>query len=250
MTQDGLLANIGDKRRLRCLLPAEGYALWADTYDADPNPLLALEERTLDSLLPNLEGSTVLDAACGTGRWLSKLLSLGAREGIGVDFSYEMLVQGMRKRGLRGRLVQAECAAIPVATGTIDLAICSMAAGYLADLHGLASELSRVMRKGGRLILTDFHPESSRKGWRRTFRYAGEVIEIQNFQHSADQLCASFHACGFKIERILSPCFGDPEKTIFEQCGKEPLFEQARQGPAILICCFTRGGRCSPGDRR
>ena len=72
--------------RTRQVSTLEGHALWADTYDGAANPLLALEELAMEPLLPDLAGQYVADLACGTGRWLEKLLRRGAREALGVDF--------------------------------------------------------------------------------------------------------------------------------------------------------------------
>lgn len=228
----------------RRLLPAEAYALWADSYDSDPTPLLALEERELLPLLPCLKGKFVLDVACGTGRWLSLLLARGAGQGIGFDLSHEMLAQARRKHAIRGSLARADCTAIPVSSGKVDIAVCSFAVGYVADLGALASELSRVLREGGHLIVTDLHPSGLGRGWRRTFRHNGEVVEIANFRFSIERLCGSFREHGFRLEQVLSPHFGDPERPIFRRCRKEHLFEQLQAGPAILICTFSLGGSC------
>jgi len=231
-----------------CLLPVDAYALWAQTYDSDPNPLLALEEREVAPLLPCLEGKFVLDVACGTGRWLSILLARGARHGMGLDLSREMLAQAQRKHVLRESLTRADCTAIPVSSGIVDMAICSFAAGYVADLGAVASELSRALMKGGQLILTDVHPSGLERGWRRTFRHDGEVVEIANSQFSIEHLCKTFREHGLNLERIISPCFGESERPIFKKCGKEHLFEQSQAGPAIFICSFSLGGSCTSAD--
>jgi ubiquinone/menaquinone biosynthesis C-methylase UbiE len=230
-----------DTRPRRFLPPIKAHALWAATYDNDPNPLLALEERELMPLLPDLEGAFVLDVACGTGRWLNRLLGRGIRRGVGIDLSPEMLAQARRKQALYSRLVCADCTAMPIASGIADLALCSFAVSYVARLERFASELSRVVRKGGRLILTDFHPSCHRRGWRRTFRHMGGVVEILDFQYSIGELCAAFQVSGFDLESILSPSFGEAERTVFRKCGKEHLFEKAREGPAIMICRFRLG---------
>lgn len=232
-----------------CLPPADAYALWAQTYDSDPNPLLALEERELLPLLPRLEGAFVLDIACGTGRWLNLLLARGARHGVGFDLSHEMLGQARRKQALRESLLRADCTAIPVATGVTDLAICSFAASYVADLSLLSCELSRVLKKGGRLILTDFHPSGLERGWRRTFRYNGEVVEIVNFKFSLDQLCRTFREQRFELDQMICPSFGEAERPIFRRCGKERLLEQSQAGPAIFISSFRLASTDLPGNR-
>lgn len=233
----------------RTLPPADAYALWAQTYDRDPNPLLALEEREMLPLLPNLQGAFVLDVACGTGRWLNLLLARGARQGIGFDLSLEMLGQARRKRALQNGIVRAGCTAIPIASGVADLAVCSFAASYVADLRLLGSELSRVLRKGGRVILSDLHPAGLEKGWRRTFRHGAEVVEISNFRFSLDHLFNTFREHGLKLERLISPCFGEAERPIFRSCGKEHLFERSQPEPAIFIGSFRLGISGLPGDR-
>src|SRR5579863_3159981 len=91
-----------------CVSVEEGYERWAETYDDAPNPLLHLEERKLTALLPDLDGKCALDLACGTGRWLEKLLGMGARLQVGVDFSAAMLRVAGKKSALHGRLARAD----------------------------------------------------------------------------------------------------------------------------------------------
>lgn len=245
MTQKGTAV---DHEPLR-LAPVEAYSLWAESYDSAPNPLLALEERILGPILPDPKGTFVLDLACGTGRWLNTLLALGARRGVGLDLSSQMLAQARRKHILRESLIRADGTAIPISPRIVDTAICSFAISYVADLDALASELSRVMKIGGHLIITDFHPSASDRGWRRTFRHSGNVVEILNIQRSIEHLSRAFQKCGFMPERIFSPCFGEPERPIFMRCGKKHLFEQSQATPAIFICLFRLGGSYGMADR-
>lgn len=245
MTQNG---TVVDRQPLR-LASAEAYSLWAESYDSVPNPLLALEERILGPILPDPKGTFVLDLACGTGRWLNTLLTQGARQGVGLDLSSQMLAQARRKQVVRESLIRADCTANPISSRIVDIAICSFAISYVADLGALAFELSRVMKMGGHLIITDFHPSASERGWRRTFHYSGHVVEILNFQRSIEHLCRAFQRYRFMLDGIVSPCFGEPEKPIFMRCGKEHLFERLQAGPAIFICFFRLGGSCGMADR-
>lgn len=245
MTQNDTVVN---RQPLR-LAPAEAYSLWAESYDSVPNPLLALEERVLGPILPDSKGTFVLDLACGTGRWLNTLLAQGARQGVGLDLSSQMLAQARHKRMMRQSLIRADCTATPISSRIVDIAICSFAISYVADVGALALELSRVMKTGGHLIITDFHPSASERGWRRTFHYSGYVVEILNFQRSIEGMCQTFQRYGFRLDRIISPCFGEPERSIFMRCRKEHLFEQSQMGPAIFICLFRLSGSSGMADR-
>ncbi len=216
----------------------EGYDLWASTYDRDPNPLLALEERALQSFLPDPKGKQVLDVACGTGRWLERLLGAGARSGAGADFSSAMLRAGMSKAGLEGCLARADCLALPFRSGFADLLICSLTLGHIDDLVPVAREFARVTRPRADVFITEVHPEGYAIGWRTGFRNRGQSLEITTFAHSVREVREAFTSGGFDLVRLIEPCFDDPERPIFEQAGRLYLFEQVRDIPAVLICHF------------
>src|SRR5262245_47177395 len=104
--------------------PFTGHELWADVYDTVPNPLLSLEERELSKWVGNLHGLSVADVGCGTGRWMQRACSLGAKSLVGIDFSPNMLRQAAQKPGLRGRLALANAAELPLQSSSMDCVIC------------------------------------------------------------------------------------------------------------------------------
>jgi len=231
------------------LSAGEAHAAWAPSYDRNPNPMFSLEERIIDPLLPGpaeITEMAVLDVACGTGRWLEHFQNRGARLSVGFDFSPEMLNVARRKSLLQDQLLQADCQSIPVLSNTMDVAICSFAVSYLDDLCRFASELSRVVKKGGQIFITDFHPAAHRRGWKRSFRYDGGVVEISSFQYSISSICEKFATAGFNLVTRSEPCFGEEERSIFEGAGKGLLFEEARKEPAIFICHFRRSTDRTP----
>ena len=73
------------------LMPQEVFDSWADVYDGQPNPLLSLEQRLLGPMLADVRGLDILDAGCGTGRWLEQLAERSPRSLLGVDTSPAML---------------------------------------------------------------------------------------------------------------------------------------------------------------
>src|SRR5271170_5801850 len=75
----------------------QAFGLWSQVYDDQLNPLLSLEQRLLARMLPDVRGLDVLDAGCGTGRWLAYLAAQSPRSLVGVDACPEMLARASAK---------------------------------------------------------------------------------------------------------------------------------------------------------
>jgi malonyl-CoA O-methyltransferase len=229
-----------DGRWLRVLSVEEGYHLWADTYDSDLNPLLTLEERVLAPLLPDVRTKTVVDLACGTGRWLKRLLDRGARLAIGVDLSWAMLGRAASKGQLRRHVIRADCLRLPVRTETADLVICSLSIGHISELGGFAGEIARIGKHECDVYITDLHPEAYAYGWRSGFRHSTGSREIRTYQHSKENIVNAFQKWAFEPLPFMEPHFDWPERGIFAAAGKADEFEQLRRIPALLVYHFAR----------
>ena len=206
------------------LEPAAAYALWADDYPPYAhNPLMLAEERAMLALLPgDLGGSRVLDAGCGSGRYLIHARRRGARQTVGVDLSLEMLararsselevlsfeVSNASNSKLKAHnltLIQASLDAIPLRSGWADITICGLTLGHLQDLRAPLAELARVTRGGGRLLCSDFHPIGRDLGWRREFSVSGQRYAVRHTWHLNDDWRRAAAASGLEIVRVLEP---------------------------------------------
>ena len=87
-----------------------------------------------------------MDLATGTGRWVELALSRGVWA-TGVDRCPEMLAIAAAKRGVKGRLVCADIRALPFASRSADVAVCSFALGYVDRLDLAFAEMARVARR-------------------------------------------------------------------------------------------------------
>jgi malonyl-CoA O-methyltransferase len=214
----------------------EGYALWADTWDATPSPIVALEHRVLLPLLQRwiarLHPHCAIDVGCGTGRWTAHLSA------IGVDASQPMLAVASGKPGLHGRLAVADATALPMANGSADLVLCALTLGHIPDSVAAIREFARILAPGGTLILTDFHPAAAAKGWQRTFHSDGRVYEIEHHAYTLDQLCDA--AAGLKLADSVDATIGEPERALFDTAGKSELFAAACRMPAVLLTRWIR----------
>jgi SAM-dependent methyltransferase len=71
---------------------------------------------------------------------------------VGIDLSAAELAVA-RRRGAE-RLVRASAAALPLASGSVDVVVCSMALQVLTPLPAVLAEIARVLKPGGRLVAT------------------------------------------------------------------------------------------------
>ena len=226
-----------------CVSVQEGYERWAPTYDRDPNPLVALEERQLKRMIPDLKGKRVLDLACGTGRWLDWLMTKGASSGVGVDSSPAMLGLAKEKPTVRRWLVRADCLALPIANAVLDLAVCSFAVGHIFDLQRVAHEVGRVATAGADVYVSDLHPRAYGYGWQTGFHDHRGAVEIVTWPRSLQEFLDPWVSAGFDCAQLVECRFGEPERHIFAQAGKSQAFEEFCQVPAVLICHFQRSAR-------
>lgn len=221
------------------LAPLEAYRLWAETWESDPSAIVALESRWTAPWLADLRGKRVCDIACGAGRWMMHAQAQEASV-FGTDFCREMLLQASRKPGVAGHLILADSSCLPFADACSDVALCALSLGHIPAIESAMAELARIVRSGGRLIVTDFHPDACRHGWKRTFRSGGQSFEIETYPYTKECLIDCAQNGGLVLEDLLEPCFDEPEREIFCRAGRPDLFEQVRGIPAVLIARWRR----------
>ena len=144
--------EFGDGASVRPITAAEGYDVWAGSYDG-PNDLIDLEEPVIRPIIDRLAGRPALDAACGSGRHAAYLAARGHAV-IGVDGSAKMLAAARAKVPGAG-FCQGDLRALPVADQQVDLVTVSLALTHVPDLAPVLAEFARVLRPGGHLVIAD-----------------------------------------------------------------------------------------------
>ena len=112
----------------------------------------AFTDTALRALLPR--DWVVADLACGTGAAAAALAGRVARV-IGVDSQPEMLAAAAR-RDLPGvELREGDLAALPIADGECDAAVCMLALTFVHDPAAALAEMHRILRPGGRAVIVE-----------------------------------------------------------------------------------------------
>jgi ubiquinone/menaquinone biosynthesis C-methylase UbiE len=212
----------------------EGYALWAACYER-PNPLITAEEPALARYLTELPPvDSAIDVGTGTGRVARKLARLPARTVLGVDSTPEMLavaVEHARAEGLANiRFEQAVLGESPLhaETGAFDLLTCCLMLCHVPGLKAAIAECARVVRPGGRLILTDFHPATAKFGWRADFVTPAARYLLPNMPNSRQDYLDGLRNAGCTILDVQdialdgSP-YGDLSEEAMRVRGWPPL---------------------------
>ncbi|MGH3873773.1 MAG: class I SAM-dependent methyltransferase [Pseudonocardiaceae bacterium] len=188
---------------------ATGYAAWAATYDSKPNFILAAEEPVVESLLARIPPGPALDAACGTGRHSATLAQHG-HDVIGVDQSPEMLELAAAKVP-QAQFRVGNVTELPVPNASIDLVLCALALSHLHDLAPAIAEFRRVLRPGGRLIVTDVHPIMVLLQGQPIFAYKpGELAFVRVRAHQVSDHLTAFATHGLSLVSCHEPRYVGP----------------------------------------
>jgi cytosine/adenosine deaminase-related metal-dependent hydrolase/ubiquinone/menaquinone biosynthesis C-methylase UbiE len=216
----------------------EGYRRWASSYDTDQNPMLSVEKRYLEQMLPGVVGKDVVDLGCGTGRWLQILRRAAPRSLLGIDSSSEMLRQARRKLNGTARLVHGDGSKVSL-TSSADLVLGSFVLSYVEDAARFLSNARAALRENASLFLTDVHPQTSLAlQWRRGVRDEAGFQLIRTIERSVDSVISLCEGANLRLVSRLEPTFGEAERTLFATAGKTAEFERAAGYPAIYILEF------------
>ncbi len=147
------------------------YAAIADSYKsyAQGSPFKQyIEFPTIDALVGDIRGRSVIEIACGEGVQLFRLLAAGASEVVGVDLSSEMIELAERQRQLLDEEARQrswfgvadagnrdDFASLPHAPYDVTLAIWLLP--YLPNralLESAIANMGRVTKAGGKVLVT------------------------------------------------------------------------------------------------
>ncbi|GAB0104912.1 class I SAM-dependent methyltransferase [Nocardia sp. JMUB6875] len=197
-------------------------------------------------LLGDVRGKHVLDAGCGSGPTLVDLIEGGATA-VGIDGSQALIDIATDRVGGAAELHVGDLAApLPFGDNTFDDVVCSLALHYLEDWRSPLAEMRRVLKPGGRLILSVEHPLviwfaqlqagettnyfATRR--RRVTDMAGQTADLTFWDRSLSTMFQTFFDSGFRITRVEEPA---PAPEALERF---PEFFQDREDPRFLAFLF------------
>ncbi|MGH3256152.1 MAG: class I SAM-dependent methyltransferase [Streptosporangiaceae bacterium] len=199
------------------------YDSFAEAYSAETEANLIngyYARPAILALAGDVAGRRILDAGCGSGPLSAALLDQGAIV-TGVDSSAKMLELARRRLGADANLQVADLGRpLPFPDGAFDDVIASLVLHYLEDWGPALAELRRVLKPGGRLIVSVDHPfaitlmhrEAGRKAgyfetcnWTEEWTMGGQTALMSFWHRPLHAMTDAFTAAGFRIAVISEP---------------------------------------------
>lgn len=202
-----------------------GYAAWAPTYDGVDNALITAEQPVIEEIVSEVAPGRALDAACGTGRHSRHLAS--RHEVVGIDASPEMLAIAAEAVPA-ATFARGDLNALGFPDDSFDLVVCSLALTHVRDISRPIGEFARVVRPGGRVVLSDIHPMNVLILGQAFFTdERGDFAFVRNHVHPIASYVDAFNRSGLVIRRCAEPVAdgsaGGPAADVIPQASERAV---------------------------
>jgi SAM-dependent methyltransferase len=229
----------------------------ADDYarGVDSAPYNALYERPATmSLTPDVSGTHILDAGCGSGWYCDQLLNRGAAV-TAIDASTRMLAHAAKRLSAAGFIEADNARAAPrvvlrahdladplefIPDATIDGVLSPLVLHYLRDWRPTLREFARILRPNGWLVLSTHHPSTEAHRFNTKRYFDIELVEdtwkwlgkVRLYRRPLSEITESLTDSGFVIERLYEALPTDEFRLLhrrsYDRILKHPEFLHIR----------------------
>jgi len=192
-------------------------------------------------LLSEVEGKSILDAACGPGKYAEILLSRGATV-TGFDLSPKM-IKLAKERNKEQATFLVHDLSMPFEmfkNESFDVVLCALALHYVEDWTLTIQEFYRVLKPNGTLVISIEHPffefnyfKSSKyfevENVKCIWNGFGKPVEVNSFRRPLSECLLPLTDNGFYIDKLIEP---KPTKE-FEHIDPKH-FKELNEFPAFM----------------
>ncbi len=179
-----------------------GYDLAATHYDDKQKYLNSFEKGRVLPLLGYVNGKSILDVGAGTGRLAIDLIKQNALV-TALDVSAEMLNELKKKiknysKASHLKTIVGDAESLPFDSDSFDFVVAAFLIVHLKDPRRFCDEAYRVLKPGGRLVVTNINqtdpPEIKTKSG---------LIKIESYYHRPERIKEILEELAFGIRQEI-----------------------------------------------
>ncbi|GAB5406584.1 MAG: class I SAM-dependent methyltransferase [Aureliella sp.] len=232
-----------------------GFQKWIDSADAwivaqgieGDWSRRAVVDPALESILENVRGRKVLDLGCGEGRY-SRILNAKGAVVTGID-PVPKFIERARALDQDSNYVEGTAESLCFPDEYFDIVLSYLSFVDIEGLKDAASEIVRVLRRGGKLVIVSISnvaststgwvkDESGNKKHRVVDRYMDELaielelkgVRVTNYHRPLSYTLGLFLGQGFVLSRFEEPL---PDAA-------DPKYDDERRVPTFQILCLDK----------
>lgn len=216
------------------------------------------EWQTLQALLPDFHGKTVLDLGCGYGWHCKYAAEHGAKKVIGVDISQKMLTTARAKNSAPAiTYLQHDLMTVAFPPKSFEIVLSSLVFHYLPSFDAVAKKVHTFLQPNGRFIFSVEHPiftASGTQDWEydahgtikhfpvdryfdegvRKPRFLG--IQTKKYHRTLTTYLEGLLANGFRLDHVVEPRPPEEMRDL-------PGMKDELRRPMMLIIAATKIAR-------
>jgi len=218
------------------LAPEKAYEIWSANYDNQPgNLMLDLDEKIFSDLIENIDlrDKKVADIGCGTGRHWLKIYAKNPSRLMGFDISEPMLALLKKKYpfALTQKTTDNLLTAIPDCS--VDIIVSTLTIAHIENIEEAIASWTRILKNGGELIVTDFHPALLASGGKRSFSHGGKNLSVKNYTHPIEKMKKIFSDAGCILIREEEKTVNEEVRSYYEKKNALHVYERFKGLPVI-----------------
>jgi ubiquinone/menaquinone biosynthesis C-methylase UbiE len=174
------------------------------------------------ALAQEIRAKRILEVGCGTGRWLTDLLSQTPHV-FGLDYSTGMLIQA-HLRDPQLTLVRARAEELPFQRQSFDLVFCVNALHHFEQQPEFIQRAHQILRPSGALALIGMNPSDQRTKW-YIYDYFEGTLETDRTR---------FPTWGMVLEWMITSGFERVEWHRLEQIANSKIGRAVLDDPFLV----------------
>ena len=120
-----------------------------------------------------------------------------------------------------------------VPDSSIDFLFTTLTIAHIKNIEEAIFSWSRILKKGGDLVITDFHPIMLNRGGKRSFRHNGKSLTVVNYVHPLEKVKGIFQQHELIVIQEEERKVNEKVKPYYETQNALPVYERYKDMPII-----------------